>query len=142
MTSRRSLSEKLSKKTFNLARRIFLFSSWNKCVPFELICKNNLQVKRFERTWKLLCWKAANWMFTFALLFQLVSFIYETWSKPFNQQLALHLCYVVIISFAWIYMWALYRKPDEAIFMLNQQVFLLDSLRGTNVERIVLCSCL
>ena len=130
MAWQENLSAKLSQKTFSLAYWIFWFASWNKCVPFELVGKSDLHVKMFDSKWKLYCWYGANWIFTFAFAFQWTSFAYETVTKSFSQQLAVHLGYLVVISFAFVYMRAMYLKPEEATFMLNQQIFLLRSLEG------------
>ena len=43
--------------------------------------------------------------------------------------MAIHLSYVNATSFGFVYMRATYLKPREAIFMLNQQDFLLESLK-------------
>ena len=130
MAWQESLLAALSQKTFTLAFWIFWFASWNKCVPFELSETTDLREKVFERKWKLYCWYGVNWVFTFAFLFQWISFIFQAVTTTFSSQMAIHLGYVVATSFAFVYMRAMYLKPQEAVFMLNQQDFLLKSLKG------------
>ena len=130
MTLQENLLAELSHKTFKLAHWIFWFASWNKCVPFELTGTTDLRVKIFEKKWKLFCWYGANWIFTFAFFFQWISLIFQAMTKSFTSGMAIHMFYVVAISFGFVYMRAMYLKPREAIFMLNQQDFILKSLKG------------
>ena len=133
-----NFSAKLARKTFKLAHKIIWFASWNTCVPFQLVDKTDLRVKLFENKWKLYCWHLANWIIHFAFIFQWATFIFQVLSQSFSEKLAVHLLYLVSTSFAFVYMKAMYLKPQEAIFMLNQQVSLLESLQGQfNLERFV-----
>ena len=124
-----SLAENLSKKTFELSHGIYWFASWNKCVPFELVGEEDLRVRHFRRTWKLILWHVANWIFAFNFLFQWSSLVHETATRPFSQETAIHLAIVAAMTFNFIFMVTMYLKPEEAIFLLYQQDFMVKSLK-------------
>ena len=132
MALRHSLTtaaESLPKETFQLSHKIYGFASFNKCVPFQLVGKEDMRVKRFGSIWRLILWHCANWTFIFSFIFQWSSYIHEAATKPFGQDQAIHLAVVTALSFNFIFMVTMYLKSEEGIFLVNQQEFMSRSLK-------------
>ena len=124
---RGKIHEYLSRKTFENSLLLFRFASLTKCVPFEPCDTKDFRVQKFTKVWKLAFWHVTNWIFTFAFIFQCISFVREIGNSESIEELTIHLLYVANCTFGFIYMMSMYLKPNEAIKMLNQQVFLLES---------------
>ena len=120
----------MTKFTLKTAVGVFKINSYLRLVPFENTSKDSLAVRKLGRGWKLMAWHLVNWIFFFAQIFQIVSYIHTLRGTVRGNAFAVHTFCLIVSLFGSAFVLPVYMKPKECVLLLRQHEKLLQKIAG------------
>ena len=116
--------------TLKTAVGVFKINSFLRLVPFESTSKDSLAVRKVGSGWKLMSWHLVNWIFFFAQIFQILSYIHTLMGNVRGNAFAVHTFCLIVSLFGSAFVLPVYMKPRECVLLLRQHEKLLQKIAG------------
>ena len=120
----------MTKFTLKTAVGVLNINSFLRLVPFESTSRDSLAVRKLGSGWKLMAWHLVAWVFFFAQIFQILSYIHRLMGNVRGNAFAVHTFCLIVSLFGSAFVLPVYMKPKECVLLLRQHEKLLQKIAG------------